>query len=152
VWRLVGRGVRAGAAGLAATALLLALMLPAAREAAAGVLPLGDTSRWQGIEEMTAFVRGQVPGRATILHRQFGWHLGYYMRGFPQDFRWSAETEQLARDAVGAEPCYVLVTADEAEEVIGVLVQAGYGTALAHAVYRHDGSPSMLLYRVMERP
>ncbi|MHB0876551.1 MAG: ArnT family glycosyltransferase [Anaerolineae bacterium] len=134
----------------AALALALGLMLLApAREAAASRLPLGDTSRWGGIEGVAAYVRGQVPGRATVLYRDLGWQLRYYLRGFPQDFRWVPDEGSLVADAARAEPCYVLVPAETAgEEMSATLRAAGMRLRPAYVAYRHDGSASMTLYLV----
>lgn len=132
----------------AALALALALLLWApAQEAAWGRLPLGDTSRWAGIEDVTAYVRGQVPGRATILYRDLGWQVGYYMRRFPQDFRWVPDDPSLLAEARRAEPCYLLVAVDaEGESMLAVLREAGVEVRPAYVAYRVDGAASVALY------
>ncbi|NPV09075.1 MAG: hypothetical protein HPY83_14060 [Anaerolineae bacterium] len=129
-------------------ALAAALVTPAL-EASRSMLPLGDTSRWQGIEGLADYVRGQVPGRATILHRDLGWQVSYYLAGYPQDFRWYRDREQLVDECARANPAYVLVVADEPGlGDLEHLASEGFRLGLRHATYRRDGHPALLLYLV----
>ena len=124
------------------------LWLPAF-EAAHGVYPLGDTSRYDGIEQVVNYLRGQVPGRATILHRDLGWHIRYYMAGFPQDFRWEPRPEDMARAAARAHPCYVLLVVDNSSaQFVGELRAMGLALVPKLVTYHANGSPALVLYYV----
>jgi 4-amino-4-deoxy-L-arabinose transferase-like glycosyltransferase len=142
------RAARTPVVFLIGVALAAALWTPAF-EASQGRLPLGDTSRWHGMEDMADYVRGQVPGRATILHRDLGWHIAYYLAGYPQDFRWYRYREQLGQECRRAEPAYILLAADEpGMGDLSALKRQGFSLRLRHATYRRDGSPALLLYLV----
>ncbi len=135
--------------GLVPALAMAALMLPPAVESARSQLPLGDTSSWEGIESVSAYVRGQVPGRATILYRDLGWHRAYYMADFPQDFRWFQTEDQLLAEATAAEPAYLLAKSDAIGQAdVAALRAAGFGPAPAYVGLRHDGAPSLVLYLV----
>lgn len=139
--------------GVAVTlAATLALAGPA-QEAAQSRLPLGDTSAWQGIETVAAYVRGQVPGRATILYRGLGWHIRYYMAGFPQDFRWYQEVGELAETAGRADPVYLLTEVNEAGQGdVDHLRSIGFAVIERLATYRYDGSRALTVYQVSGGP
>jgi len=152
----ISASLRRGYGLLASAILALAmatLLLRPAQEAAFGRLPVGDTSRWQGIETVAAYLRGQVPGRATLLYQEFGWHLRYYARGFTQDLRWFRDDAQLLAEAERAEPGYVLLPADAGgRRQLALLREAGFSIETVLTAYRHDGSPSMYLLRLAGRP
>ena len=137
---------RRGAAGLGVAVGLAVVLLLAgpAQEAAQSRLPLGDTSAWQGIDMVADYFRGQVPGRATVLYRDMGWHVRYYMAGFPQDFRWYRDAGELAEAAGEADPVYLLsVAGGTADEDIESLRDAGFLVRERLTTYRHDGSRAL---------
>lgn len=147
VSRLQGRW-RSGA-GVGVTVLLALLMLAPAKEAAQGRLPLGDTSAWAGIDSVAAYFRGRVPGRATVLYHDLGWHIRYYMAGFPQDFLWYRTPDELVSAVGEAEPVYLLASAgDTADADTAHLRAAGFEVESCLVTYRYDGTPALAVYTV----
>jgi 4-amino-4-deoxy-L-arabinose transferase-like glycosyltransferase len=140
--------VRSASIGLAGLSLVLALARPA-QEAAQHRLPLGDTSRWQGIETVTEYIRGQVPGRATLLYQEYGWHLRYYLDGFPQDMRWFSDDTSLLSEVGRGTPSYVLLPANDGGRAqMALLRRAGYALRTAVVGYGRDGQATMALLLV----
>ena len=128
---------------------LAAAMAGPAQEAAQHRLPLADTSRWQGIETIAAYVRGQVPGRATLLYQDFGWEIHYYLEDFPQDMRWFEDDAALLREVGRGSPCYLLLPADDTGRAQVAMVRgAGYDLHPCVVGYGHNGQPTMALWLV----
>jgi len=137
-------------AGASVTFLLGLTMAGPAQEAARSTLPIGDTSPWQGIAAMADYVRGQVPGRATIVYSDLGWHLRYYMYDFPQDFRWFRSDEELVDIVRHARPSFIVARAGvNSESQVQTLVSAGMSVRTVYAAYDHRGCPTMFLMRIM---
>jgi len=133
--------------GAVAGLLALLLLLAPAQEAAQGRLPLGNTSAYQGIESVAAYLRAQVPGRATVLYRDLGWHIRYYMAGFTQDFIWYQERERMLSVAESADPVLLLAVAGTtADEDVAQLRRSGWRVTPSLNTYRHDGTPALVLY------
>jgi len=153
VWQAA---VRAGIkrAGLVGLALAILLAGPAV-EAVRGGYPIGgDHGAYQGLEEVIAFFRHEVPARSVVWHRYLGWHYFHYLFGAPLDLRWYTGPAVLATKASleTDAPNYVAFPAwKEAAEAEARAALAAVDLSLMEErrVRRGDGRLAFTIYRIV---
>ncbi len=137
-------------ASLALTCLLTVSLAQPVRDAMNARYPLGsDSTALSGIEQIIAYLQGQVGANNTLYHRWLGPHWRYYLWDYPYDLQYWASPQVLARKArVGhliAFPSWQSET-----EVRLALAEAGLGLHPLTRAYAQAGYPSITLYRIEE--
>ncbi len=141
---------RSGLVGLAVVVLLVGPAAGAVRgEYAIG----GDHGAYQGLEQVMAFYRHQVPAGAVVLHRYLGWHYFYYLFDAPLKLRHYAEPAILAAKAASEKGALQYVTfpawEKEAErETRAALATVGLQLVTQRQVWREDGRLAFTVYRI----
>ena len=137
------------------TGLLIVLLLTApAAQAVQEHYPIGgDHGVHQGLEEVIAFFRHEVPTGSVVWHRYLGWHYFHYLFGAPLDLRWYTEPASLAAEASleTDRPNYVTLPAwekDAEAETEAALRAVGLRLAPERRVWREDGSLAFTVYQI----
>ncbi len=141
-----------GAYGLLAALFLTSALLRPAGAALRHTYPLGsDDGRSQGIEDVAAYFRSHVPDGAIVFHQTLGWHLAFYMFGYPYQFPYYPDAAYLGDYVarVPDTPMYIILPAwlPSAEEQ-AALAQRGWRLAELYRTYRPDGSVSFIICRI----
>lgn len=155
VWQAA---VRAGIKRASLVGLALAILLAGpAVEAVRGGYPIGgDHGAYQGLEEVIAFFRHEVPARSVVWHRYLGWHYFHYLFGTPLDLRWYTGPAVLAAKASleTDAPNYVAFPAwkeageAEAQAALGAV---DLSLVAERCVWRGDGRLAFTIYRIVAR-
>jgi 4-amino-4-deoxy-L-arabinose transferase-like glycosyltransferase len=140
-----------GVIGLVVLLLLARPALKAVQEA----YPIGgDHGAYQGLEEVIAFFRHEVPDGSVVWHRYLGWHYFHYLFDAPLNLRWYATPEVLAaKVSQGSDVAnYVAFPAWEkaAEpEAQAALKAVGLCLRPERRVWREDGRLAFAIFRIV---
>ncbi len=133
--------------------LTLILARPALTAAASG-FPVGsDHGAYDGIDQVAAFLKAELPPGAVLYHRWLGWHWRYYLFNVLFNFRYYDSTEALVADADGPPqivryivfPGWRLAERDAAR---AALAARGIAMIPRFETRRADGSLSFIVYRL----
>lgn len=133
--------------------LLLALALPPSiQDATNARYPLGSNSQAvHGIEQITAYLQGNVGADSTLYHHWLGTHWRFYLWDYPYDLQyWETPTELVAKakpEQLIAFPAWHSDT-----EVRLALFNAGLSLHVLTQAYVPNGTPSITLYRIEAIP
>jgi hypothetical protein len=151
-WPTWGRG----AYSLLAALLLAGALLRPASVALRHGYPLGsDDGRHQGIEDVAAYFRGNVPAGAILFHHWLGWHYAYYMFDYPYQFPYYPDPAYLLDYVrrVPDTPKYIVFGSwFSPAEVEATLAGGGWRLHEVYRTYRADGSASFVVYRIERSP
>jgi len=117
------------AGAIALAAMMVCLAIPAGR-AAAGQVPVGaGLTIYDGIEQVTAFLRG-LPQGSVLYHHWLGWEYAFYLFDGPLYLAYWPTPAWLAEDVLAfgeAEPRYIVFPAWESSARIeAALAEVGY--------------------------
>ncbi|MCS7220935.1 MAG: glycosyltransferase family 39 protein [Anaerolineae bacterium] len=140
------------------TAILVALLavllaVPAVKAARSG-FPVGsDHGAYDGIDQVAAFLKAELPTGAVLYHRWLGWHWRYYLFDVLFNFRYYDSTEALVADADGPPEIirYIVFPGwhlAERDEVQAALAERGIALIHRFETRRADGSVSFIVYRI----
>jgi hypothetical protein len=140
-------------AGGTATALGIGLLLALTlarpvQEAVNARYPLGSNSRaLQGIDQVVAYLQGQVGANHTLYHHWLGPHWHFYLRDYPYDLQYWPSAQALA---IKAQPGHLIAFPTWESETEARLALAETGLVLHELVrgYSPLGYPSIILYRI----
>ena len=128
---------------------LLAATLPGpAQDAANARYPLGSNSNaLRGLEQIVAYLQGQVGANHTLYHRWLGPHWRFYLWGYPYDLQYWSSPQALAAQA---QPGHLIAFPSWRSETEARLALAGAGLELRELAraYHPAGYPSIILYRI----
>jgi hypothetical protein len=134
--------------GLALAVLLALTLTRPVQDAVNGRYPLGSHSQaLSGIEQIVAYLQGQVGANTTLYHRWLGTHWRFYLWGYPYDLQyWGSPKDLAAR----ARPGHLIAFPAWRSDTEARLALAQAGLALHELVraYHPAGYPSIILYRV----
>jgi hypothetical protein len=134
--------------GLALVVLLGLTLARPVQDAVNGRYPLGSHSQaLSGIEQIVAYLQGQVGANTTLYHRWLGTHWRFYLWGYPYDLQyWGSPQELAAR----ARPGHLIAFPAWRSDTEARLALAQAGLALHELVraYHPAGYPSIILYQV----
>jgi 4-amino-4-deoxy-L-arabinose transferase-like glycosyltransferase len=121
-------------------------------QAAQGQLPVGgDHGAYDGIDELAAYVRSELPPGAVFYHYWLGYHYRFYLYGAPLRLHWYPSLEDLTHDAAvyRRKPRYIAFPSwhDDAP-IRSALTGAGIDLVPILETMRRDGSVSFRLYRL----
>jgi len=135
---------------------LAATLAGPARTALAYGFPIGgDDGKYQGIDELAAYLRATVPSQAVVFQRVLGWHLSYYLFGRPLDIRYYPTAEDLLAmvQRLPDREKYIVFPSWTGDEGVGAcLRRAGWELQETYRVYRPNGSVSFIVYRIRPSP
>ncbi|MGQ9683480.1 MAG: ArnT family glycosyltransferase [Anaerolineae bacterium] len=141
-----------GAARLVAVGLMAVVYWVPVRGALRYAYPVGgDHGRYQGIEVAAAFLRGEAAPGAIVYQRLLGWELGFYLFGARLEVQHYETADYVAVTAgqQRAREQYLIAPAwAPALDVAAALQARGGRLRIVQRVYRPDGSPSFIVYRV----
>ncbi len=135
--------------------MVVALLVWPVTEAARGSYPIGgDNGAHQGLEQVIAFLRHEVPVGSVVWHRYLGWHYFFYLFDAPLDLNWYADPTILAAQVSHATdvPNYVAFPTWEkaAEpEARAALEARGHRLVLERRAWREDGRLAFSVYRIV---
>jgi hypothetical protein len=157
-WRLVNQIWPSGhvafrpAAQVVTTLLPLYLLLTSlaapVQDAVNARYPLGSNSAaLSGIEQITAYLRGQVGANHTLYHHWLGTHWRFYLAGYPYDLQYWSSAQALAAKA---QPGHLIVFPAWHSETEARLALAAAGLRLKPLMqtYHPAGYPSLTLYQI----
>lgn len=133
--------------------LVVTLAVPAIR-AARSEFPVGsDHGAYDGIDQVAAFLKAELPTGAVLYHRWLGWHWRYYLFDVLFNFRYYDSTEALVADADGPPEIirYIVFPGwrlTERDEVQAALAERGIALIPRFETRRADGSVSFIVYRI----
>jgi len=154
---VAGRGLPAGRCRAvyfpSLIALVTACVSPPLVSAEKGHLAIGgDHGAYDGIDELAAFMRVQVPPGAVLYDHWLGHHHRFYLYGAPIHVHWYPDPADLARDAVAyrREPRYIAFPSWQEERLSTcALIDAGIGLVPVFEAHRRDTSVSFRLYQLV---
>jgi hypothetical protein len=136
--------------GVPLTGLFLLLTLLSAWTAAQNGYPIGGEHwAYQGLDEVTAYLKQYAPPDAVLYHHWLHWHYTYYLYDATFELRWWASGEHLQREA--------LRTPDRAQYIVlpdWRTLEPDLQKIALHPIYeahRQDGSVSLTVYRLEPR-
>ncbi|MEW5961834.1 MAG: hypothetical protein AB1801_29285, partial [Chloroflexota bacterium] len=133
-------------------AVLVLLALTLARpvqDAVNARYPLGSHSQaLQGIEQIVAYLQGQVGANHTLYHRWLGPHWRFYLWNYPYDLQYWGSPPELAAQA---RPGHLIAFPGWQSDTEARLALAGVGLGLAELsrAYNSAGTPSIILYQII---
>ncbi len=148
-----GAGSATWIAAIVPALLVVVLAIPALR-AARSEFPVGsDHGAYDGIDQVAAFLKAELPTGAVLYHRWLGWHWRYYLYDVLFNFRYYDSTEALVADADGPPeivryivfPGWRLAERDAAQ---AALAERGIALIPRFETRRADGSVSFIVYRI----
>jgi hypothetical protein len=121
-------------------------------QAARSELPVGgDHGAYDGIDQLAAFMRSQVPSGSVLYDHWLGYHYRFYLYGSPLRIHWYPDLPDLAHDATvyRREPRYIAFPSwrDSAPDE-AALAEAGIRLVPVLETTRRDGTVSFRLYRL----
>jgi hypothetical protein len=135
-------------AGLSLGLVMLLAMVRPVQEAANARYPLGSNSNaLRGIEQVTAYLQGNVGADTTLYHRWLGTHWRFYLAGYPYDLQYWPSAQALAGRA---RPGHLIAfpSWESDTEARLALAQAGLELHELMRAYHPAGYPSIILYRI----
>jgi 4-amino-4-deoxy-L-arabinose transferase-like glycosyltransferase len=151
--RCWGKGARPIGKALLVAILVLILAGPALA-AASSSLPLGsDHGAYDGIDQVAAFLKTEMPPGAVLYHHWLGWHWRYYLYDVLFNFRYYDSTAALVADADGPPRIvrYIVFPGwrqTERDEAQTALAARGMAMIRRFQTRRADGSISFEVYRI----
>ncbi len=131
--------------------LLICLAWPAFNAAHSRYPVGGDHGAYDGIDEVTAFLRG-LPEGTVVYQHWLGWHYDYYLFDAPVYLAYWPTPAWLARDVQvfgTTEPRYMVFPSwASPARVEWVLGSVGYGWEPVLATTRRDGTLSFTVYHI----
>jgi 4-amino-4-deoxy-L-arabinose transferase-like glycosyltransferase len=133
--------------------LIATLAIPAVR-AARSEFPVGsDHGAYDGIDQVAAFLKTELPTGAVLYHRWLGWHWRYYLYDVLFNFRYYDSTEALVADADGPPEIirYIVFPGwhlAERDAIQAALAKRGIALIPRLETRRSDGSISFIVYRI----
>ena len=141
---------RAYALGL--SALLVVLLAGPVVRAAHSDLPYGgDHGAYDGIDDLAAYIRQNVPPGAVLYHYWLGYHYRFYLHDAPLRLHWYPDPADLVHDAYvyRREPRYIAFPGfRDSAAVEEALRKAGIDLEPVFEARRRDGTVSFRLYRL----
>jgi hypothetical protein len=129
---------------------LLATLTGPVLRASDSDLPLGgDHGAYDGIDDLAAYIRTDVPPGAVLYHYWLGHHYRFYLYGAPLRLHWYPDLEDLVHDATiyRREPRYIAFPSwRDAGPAAAALAEAGITLQPLYETVRRDGSTSFRLY------
>ena len=110
----------------------------------------GDCGAHQGLEQVIAYLRQEVPPGSVLYHHWLGWHYDFYLFDAPLERRWYPDPWTLAEDAARvSSEAYIVFPAWRSPDLVRrVLSQHGMRLEPRLTAYRRNGSRSFVLYRI----
>ncbi len=134
--------------GVALVMLLAVTLARPVQDATNARYPLGSNSHaLGGIEQIVAYLQGQVGANQTLYHRWLGTHWRFFLRDYPYDLQfWESPQELAAR----AQPGHLIAFPGWQSDIEARLALAEVGLELHELVraYAPAGYPSIILYRL----
>ncbi len=113
-----------------------------------GRYPIGSHSHAvQGIEQIVAYMRGNVAAETTLHHRWLGTHWRFYLHGFPYDLDYW-DTPAALIESAQAGDLIAFPTWHSATPTRLALQDAGLKLREEMRAYNLSGSPTIILYRL----
>lgn len=137
--------------GVYAVSLIVLLgvnLLHPVQDAVQGRYPLGSNSRAvAGIEQIAAFLQGNIGADTTLYHRWLGAYWRFYLWNYPYDLIYWDNPQELAAKA---KPDHLIAfpTWRSDTELRLALYEVGLSLREVHRAYRLDGAPSIILYQI----
>lgn len=140
-------------AGLVGLALVVLLAGPAAHAVGEDYSIGGGHGAYQGLGQVIAFFRHQVPAGSVVWHRYLGWHYFHYLFDASLELRWYTDPAVLAAQVSRRmdAPNYVAFPAWEkaAEpEARAALKAVGLSLSPERRAWREDGNLAFTVYRI----
>jgi hypothetical protein len=135
-------------AGLSLGVVVVLAMARPVQEAANARYPLGSNSHaLRGIEQVTAYLQGNVGADTTLYHRWLGTHWRFYLWGYPYDLQYWPSARFLA---ARARPGHLIAfpSWESDTEARLALAEAGLELHELMRAYNPAGYPSIILYRI----
>jgi 4-amino-4-deoxy-L-arabinose transferase-like glycosyltransferase len=135
-------------AGVGLMVLLVLTLARPVQDAVNARYPLGSHSQaLQGIEQIVAYLQGQVGANHTLYHRWLGPHWRFYLWGYPYDLQYWASPSELAAKA---RPGHLIAFPgwQSDTEARLALAEAGFGLQELARGYTPAGNPSIILYQI----
>ncbi|MEM7346522.1 MAG: glycosyltransferase family 39 protein, partial [Chloroflexota bacterium] len=134
--------------GVGLIILLLATLRGPVQDAVNGRYPLGSNSgALQGIEQVTAYLQGNVGANHTLYHRWLGTHWRFYLWDYPYDLQHWSSPEDLALQAESGH-LIIFPTWHSETEVRLVLAEQGLILQEVMRAYGSKGYPTIILYQI----
>jgi len=136
--------------GLLVAGLILQTMPQPVKDAVNARYPLGSNSRaLQGIEQVTAFLRGHYGADTTLYHHWLGAHWRFYLWGYPYDLQYWESPQNLA---ARARPGHLIAFPTWQSDTLARLALAEAGLQLDELTrgYSPDGHPTIILYQISD--
>jgi hypothetical protein len=135
-------------AGLSLGVVVMLAMARPVQEAANARYPLGSNSNaLHGIEQVTAYLQGNIGADTTLYHRWLGPHWRFYLAGYPYDLQYWPSAQALAGQA---RPGHLIAFPSWQSDTEARLALAEAGLKLQELMraYHPAGYPSLILYRI----
>jgi 4-amino-4-deoxy-L-arabinose transferase-like glycosyltransferase len=136
---------------LTLSALLLLTMGQPIQDTANGRYALGSNSNaLRGIEQIVAYLQGQVGANTTLYHHWLGAHWRFYLWDYPYDLQyWSSPSALIVK----AQPGHLIAfpTWHSETETRLALAEAGLDLHELIRAYSPTGYPSVILYRIVAK-
>jgi 4-amino-4-deoxy-L-arabinose transferase-like glycosyltransferase len=138
-----------GLIGSVGLVLLLSFTLTGpVRDAINARYPLGsDSGALSGIEQIVAYLQGQVGTNHTLYHHWLGTHWRFYLWGYPYDLQYWATPADLATKARPGHLIAFPAWRSDTEARLALFQQGLILHELARA-YTPGGAPSIILYEI----
>jgi len=118
-----------------------------------GRVPIGgDHGAYDGIDDLAAYARSQLPSGSVLYDHWLGHHYRFYLYGAPLQIHWYPDLPDLTRDALARrqEQRYIAFPSwREEPPAVRALTSAGIDLAPVYETLRRDGSVSFRLYRLV---
>lgn len=131
---------------------LVASLWSPAVSAIQGRLPVGgDHGAYDGIDQLAAYLRTQVPARSVLYHHWLGYHYRFYLYGSSLVQHWYPDVEDLVHHATvyRREPRYIAFPSwRDSTFIQKALAEAGITLSPVFHTLRRDGTISFRLYQM----
>jgi hypothetical protein len=118
-----------------------------------GHVPIGgDHGAYDGMDDLAAYAREQLPAGSVLYDHWLGYHYRFYLYGAPLHIHWFPDTSDLVQDALAyrREPRYIVFPSWRADSpAVAALAGAGISLAAVYETARRDNTISFRLYRLV---
>ena len=131
--------------------LAASLVLPLLRASRSELALGGDHGAYDGIDEMAAYLRTEIPADSVLYHYWLGYHYRFYLYGAPLRTHWYPTVVDLGADAYvyRNESRYIAFPSwKDGAPAHRALADAGISLLPVMEATRRDGSVSFRLYRL----
>lgn len=134
--------------GIGLAILLTATLSRPVQDAVHARYPLGSNSRGVvGIEQIVAYLQGNVGANTTLYHQWLGTHWRFHLWDYPYDLQfWDSPEKLIAKAEPGHLIAFPAWRSDTEARL--ALFEAGLGLRELVRAYKLDGSVSVVLYRI----